>query len=64
MRELVFERPEARQQLQAILHPLIRSECEREALAATGAYVIFVVPLLVEWRLARTGQPDSGCRLP
>lgn len=53
MRKLVFERPEARQQLQAILHPLIRSECEREALAATGAYVIFVVPLLVEsggWR--------------
>ncbi|MBR7782413.1 dephospho-CoA kinase [Undibacterium luofuense] len=53
MRELVFQRPEARQQLQAILHPLIRSECEREALTATGAYVIFVVPLLVEsggWR--------------
>ena len=53
MRTLVFEQPSARQQLQAILHPLIRAECERAALAASGVYPVFVVPLLVEsagWR--------------
>jgi dephospho-CoA kinase len=53
MRALVFTQPAARQRLEAILHPLIRAEAERQAAAATGLYVIFVVPLLIEsgaWR--------------
>lgn len=53
MRALVFGDDAARKQLEAITHPLIRAETEREAALATGAYVIFVVPLLVEsgsWR--------------
>ncbi len=53
MRSLVFSDPPARQRLEAILHPLIRAEAEAQALAATGLYVIFVVPLLLEsgaWR--------------
>jgi len=53
MRELVFAEPSSRKRLEAILHPLIRQECEREAQAAPGDYVIFVVPLLIEspyWR--------------
>ncbi|KAF1056363.1 MAG: Dephospho-CoA kinase [Burkholderia gladioli] len=53
MRVLVFGDDAARKQLEAITHPLIRAETEREAALATGAYVIFVVPLLVEsgsWR--------------
>ncbi|MFL6711175.1 MAG: dephospho-CoA kinase [Massilia sp.] len=53
MRELVFADPIARHRLEAILHPMIRQEAERQAAAATGLYVIFVVPLLVEsgaWR--------------
>jgi dephospho-CoA kinase len=54
MRELVFSRPEARADLEAILHPLIRQETERQAAAAPdGAVRVFDVPLLVEsgrWR--------------
>ncbi|MBV7484402.1 dephospho-CoA kinase [Bordetella sp. BOR01] len=53
MRDLVFRRPEARAQLEAILHPLIGQHTERAAAAAQGAYLVFVVPLLVEsgrWR--------------
>ena len=53
VRALVFTDPSAKQRLEAILHPLIRQEAERAAAAATGSYVMFVVPLLVEsgrWR--------------
>ena len=53
MRALVFGDAHAKQRLEAILHPLIRAEAERQAAAATGLYVIFVVPLLIEsgaWR--------------
>ncbi|MBI0326403.1 dephospho-CoA kinase [Burkholderia plantarii] len=53
MRELVFADNDARRRLEAITHPLIRAETEREASLARGAYLIFVVPLLVEsgsWR--------------
>ena len=48
MRELAFARPEARRELEAILHPLIRAESARQCLAAPGPYVILAVPLLVE----------------
>lgn len=48
MRELVFKQPDARRQLEAILHPIIRQECERQATHGTGLYPIFVVPLLYE----------------
>jgi dephospho-CoA kinase len=53
MRALVFSDPAAKRRLEAILHPLIRAAAAAEAAAATGAYVIHVVPLLVEsgkWR--------------
>jgi dephospho-CoA kinase len=53
MRALVFSDRAAKQRLEAILHPLIRAAAEAEAAAAQGAYVIFVVPLLIEsgnWR--------------
>jgi dephospho-CoA kinase len=48
MRQKVFSDPAAKQQLEAILHPLIRLETERAAQLAGGAYPVFVVPLLVE----------------
>jgi dephospho-CoA kinase len=48
MRELVFSDDTARKRLEAITHPLIRAETERERQAATGPYVMMVVPLLVE----------------
>ncbi len=53
MRQRVFSDGAAKQQLEAILHPLIQSECERAAKSAHGSYLMFVVPLLVEsgrWR--------------
>jgi dephospho-CoA kinase len=53
MRELVFSDPAQKARLEAILHPLIRSETEAQAARVTGTYTIFVVPLLVEsktWR--------------
>ncbi len=48
MRALVFGDEAARKRLEAITHPLIRAETEREAREANGLYVILVVPLLVE----------------
>jgi dephospho-CoA kinase len=49
MRALVFADPSARKRLEAILHPLIRGECEDRLAASAGApYAILVVPLLIE----------------
>lgn len=48
MRALVFSDDAAKARLEAITHPLIRSETERERAAAQGPYVVIVVPLLVE----------------
>jgi dephospho-CoA kinase len=48
MRELVFADPGARSRLEAILHPRIREATAAAAALATGPYVIFVVPLLIE----------------
>jgi dephospho-CoA kinase len=53
MRERVFADPSAREQLQAILHPLINQSVEDEANRAKGIYLVFEVPLLTEsktWR--------------
>jgi dephospho-CoA kinase len=48
MRRLVFADPAAKKALESLLHPMIREESERRIAAARGAYVIHVVPLLVE----------------
>lgn len=48
MRELVFSDATAKIRLEAIVHPLIRAATEAQAAQAQGAYLIFVVPLLVE----------------
>jgi dephospho-CoA kinase len=53
MRALVFSDPGARTRLEAILHPRIREATAAAAAIATGPYLIFVVPLLIEsgtWR--------------
>lgn len=56
MRALVFTDPDARRRLEAILHPCIRAEAERQVLAAQTPYVVLVVPLLLESLAAyRTG---------
>jgi len=48
LRRLVFAEPARRKVLEGILHPLIRSEADRECAAASSPYVIIDVPLLVE----------------
>jgi len=48
MRALAFRDPAARKKLEQLLHPLIRAESDRRIAAASGAYVVHVVPLLVE----------------
>lgn len=48
MRELVFSDAAAKQRLEAILHPMIRSEMLAQADAARSRYVLLVVPLLFE----------------
>jgi dephospho-CoA kinase len=48
VRELVFGDPSARKRLEGLLHPMIREESKRRIIAATGPYVVHVVPLLVE----------------
>ena len=53
MRALVFSDAAARARLEAILHPRIRDATAAAAAIASGDYVIFVVPLLIEsgtWR--------------
>jgi len=48
MRQLVFRDAASRQQLEAILHPLIRKRTRDAIAAARAPYVIVVVPLLFE----------------
>ena len=53
MRELAFSDPRARKQLEEIIHPLVGEETARQAAQASGACIVFDVPLLVEsgrWR--------------
>jgi dephospho-CoA kinase len=48
MRAIVFADPGARKRLEAILHPMIRAESERQLAAAAAPYAMLVVPLLIE----------------
>jgi dephospho-CoA kinase len=48
LRNLIFNDPGSRRDLEAILHPLIRADMERSAAQAVGPYVVMAIPLLVE----------------
>ena len=48
MRERIFADPSAKQRLEAILHPAIRAEMERQSREASGASQVLVIPLLTE----------------
>lgn len=53
MRQLVFADTAAKRRLEAILHPMIGAETQRQAEVATTSAIVFDVPLLVEsahWR--------------
>lgn len=49
----VFQDPDSRQRLEAILHPLIRVEMQRRVTLITAPYCVLVIPLLIE-----SGQAD------
>lgn len=51
LRERVFTDPQAKGWLNALLHPLIRTEMQRQCAATRSPYCLLVVPLLVENRL-------------
>jgi dephospho-CoA kinase len=48
MRDLVFADAAKKQALESILHPMIRARTEELVQAARSAYVILMVPLLIE----------------
>jgi dephospho-CoA kinase len=56
MRDHVFADPAAKRALEELLHPLIREESARRIAAASGPYVVHVVPLLIE-------SPDYRARV-
>lgn len=48
LRGLIFEDAEQRRWLEALLHPLIAQEIQRDLASATSPYAILVSPLLIE----------------
>jgi dephospho-CoA kinase len=48
LRALIFGDSGLRRALDAILHPLIRSDMERQAALVSGPYLVMAIPLLVE----------------
>jgi len=51
LRERIFANPAEKSWLNALLHPLIQQETQRQMQQATSPYVLWVVPLLVENQL-------------
>jgi len=58
LRQLVFADPQARRDLEAIMHPAIHAEVERLARQLDGPYQLVAIPLLVE-----TGTQDRYDRV-
>jgi len=48
LRKRIFDDPEQRKWLEALLHPAIRKLTDERSAEATGPYVIVAIPLLVE----------------
>lgn len=48
LREVIFSDPAEKAWLNALLHPLIQQETQRQLTAATQPYALWVVPLLIE----------------
>jgi dephospho-CoA kinase len=55
IRKQVFDHPDQRKTLEAILHPLIRIQSDHQISRATSPYVLLEIPLLVE------GLVQAGC---
>jgi dephospho-CoA kinase len=58
LRAIIFNDSGARQDLEAILHPLIRAEMQRQIKLLSSPYCILAIPLLIE-----TGQTDLVDRI-
>jgi len=58
LRDIVFNRQDARQKLETILHPLIRAEMRNRLKAIDDPYCVLAIPLLVE-----TGQASMVDRV-
>ena len=56
LRALIFARPEARRQLEGVLHPAIRQAFTAASATAGGPYQIHAIPLLAE--SGRAGEYD------
>ncbi len=48
LRDLIFGDPSLRQDLEHLLHPLIRADMDHRAQGAVGPYLILDIPLLIE----------------
>lgn len=48
LRERIFSQPAEKAWLNALLHPMIHQETQRQIAGSTSPYVLWVVPLLVE----------------
>ena len=60
LRKIVFDDPEARKKLEAIIHPRVRARAEekiRDLAAAGAAVIVYEVPLLFEVRLHESLRP-------
>lgn len=53
LRDIVFAQPDKRKWLEALLHPLINIEIQRQLAQAVGPYALLMSPLLLE-----TGQDE------
>lgn len=51
LREIVFSDPKALASLNALIHPAIHAELEKQADKASSAYTVLVIPLLFEHHL-------------
>lgn len=56
LREIVFGNPEQLRRLEAITHPAIEAELQRQLQAAASPYAVLVSPLLLETRQHRMAQ--------
>lgn len=61
MRTLVFQDAQAKQRLEAIIHPIVKSEMHRQASCAQGCYIVFDIPLLIEGLLRYQGFLNRIC---
>lgn len=48
LRDIIFNNPEERAWLEALLHPLIRDRIKDQAISSTQAYCLIEIPLLVD----------------